>query len=145
MIALIQRVSEARVRIDDRECASIGPGLAVFVGIARADSAASAEKLLRRVLGYRLFPDASGRMNLSVADIAGGLLLVPNFTLLADTSKGTRPSFTPAAAPDQAQPLFEGLVRQAREQHRTVACGVFGADMQVELINDGPVTVSLHS
>src|SRR3990167_2206100 len=112
----------------------------VLVGVERDDDEPRAERLLERLLGYRVFPDAAGKMNLSVADIGGGVLLVPQFTLAADTNKGMRPSFTPAATPEQGKRLFEYLVNRARTQYASVESGVFGADMQVALTNDGPVT-----
>ena len=140
MIGLLQRVRTARVDVDGKTVATIGPGLLVFIGIERDDDESRAERLLERLLGYRVFPDAAGKMNLSVADIGGGVLLVPQFTLAADTNKGMRPSFTLAATPEQGRRLFEYLVNRARTQHAPVAAGVFGADMQVTLTNDGPVT-----
>jgi len=144
MIGLLQRVRTARVDVDGKTVATIGPGLLVFIGIERDDDESRAERLLERLLGYRVFPDAAGKMNLSVADIGGGLLLVPQFTLAADTNKGMRPSFTLAATPEQGRRLFEYLVNRARTQHAPVAAGVFGADMQVTLTNDGPVTFWLR-
>lgn len=145
MIALLQRVSRADVHVDKREVAVIGPGLLVLVGVQPQDDAARGRRLLERVLGYRVFADAQGRMNRSLRDTAGGLLLVPQFTLAADTSCGSRPSFTTAAAPDLARTLFETLVREARAAHASVGSGVFGADMQVSLVNDGPVTFWLEA
>lgn len=145
MIGLIQRVTEASVRVDGQPVGAIGRGILVLVGVRRADDAASADRLLERLLGYRIFPDEQGRMNRSVRDIAGGLLLVPQFTLAADTRKGTRPGFSTAAPPDQAQRLFAYLVDTARSAHAPVGAGVFGADMQISLINDGPVTFWLES
>lgn len=145
MIGLIQRVTRAAVRIDGETVGAIDRGLAVLVGIAPEDDEADSARLLERLLAYRLFPDADGRMNLSLVDIAGGLLLVPNFTLMADTRKGLRPSFTPAAPPQHAAPLFADMVARARERHAPFAAGRFGADMQVELVNDGPVTVRLDT
>ena len=140
MIGLLQRVSRAEVRVDEREVAAIGPGLLVLVGVQRDDGAAQAERLLERLLSYRVWPDAKGKMNLSLRDNGHGLLLAPQFTLAADTAKGTRASFTSAAEPGVARALFAHLVDRARASHPQVACGVFGADMQVSLINDGPVT-----
>jgi D-tyrosyl-tRNA(Tyr) deacylase len=140
MIGLLQRVSTAQVDIDGKTAGSIGRGLLVLVGVEQGDDTARADRLLERLLGYRVFPDAAGRMNLSVTDIGGGLLLVPQFTLAADTDKGMRPSFTPAAAPALGQRLFDYLLDRARTQHASVEVGVFGADMQVTLTNDGPVT-----
>lgn len=140
MIGLLQRVTEAHVRIADQTVAEIGPGLLVLVGVERNDAEAQADRLLERLLGYRVFADADDKMNLSLSDIGGGLLLVPQFTLPADTRKGMRPSFTPAADPEQGRRLYDYLVLQARAQHSDVATGQFGADMQVSLTNDGPVT-----
>lgn len=144
MIGLLQRVSEAAVRVDGEVVGEIGPGLLVLLGVERGDDEAKADRLLERLLGYRVFADAEGKMNLSLRDIGGGLLLVPQFTLPADTRKGTRPSFTPAAAPDEGRRLFDYALARARGLHRTVASGRFGADMQVALINDGPVTFWLQ-
>ena len=145
MIGLLQRVLSARVEIEGRSAGAIGRGLLVLVGVERSDDESRADRLLERLLGYRVFPDAAGKMNLSVADIGGGLLLVPQFTLAADTDKGMRPSFTPAAAPEPGQRLFDYLVEHARARHALVETGVFGADMQVSLTNDGPVTFWLES
>ena len=145
MIGLLQRVQSARVEIEGRTAGAIGRGLLVLVGIERGDDESRAERLLERLLGYRVFPDTAGKMNLSVADIGGGLLLVPQFTLAADTDKGMRPSFTPAAAPELGQHLFDYLVERARARHALVEAGVFGADMQVALVNDGPVTIWLDT
>jgi D-tyrosyl-tRNA(Tyr) deacylase len=140
MIGLLQRVRSAAVTVDDNTVGAITRGLLVLVGVERGDDEARAERLLERLLGYRVFPDTEGKMNLSLKDIGGGLLLVPQFTLAADTDKGLRPSFTPAAAPEQGQTLFNYLLAQARRQHPVVESGVFGADMLVTCINDGPVT-----
>ena len=145
MIGLLQRVRTARVDVDGKTVATIGPGLLVFIGVEQRDDESRAERLLERLLGYRVFPDAAGKMNLSVADIGGGVLLVPQFTLAADTNKGMRPSFTPAAPPEEGKRLFDYLVERARTQHAPVEAGVFGADMQVTLTNDGPVTFWLES
>jgi len=145
VIGLLQRVTESRVEVEGRPVGAIGRGLLVLVGVQRGDDEARADRLLQRLLGYRVFPDPEGRMNRSVRDIQGGLLLVPQFTLAADTKKGTRPGFSPAAPPDEGRQLFDYLVGQARAAHETVACGEFGADMQVQLINDGPVTFWLQS
>ena len=144
MIGLLQRVNEASVRVDGVTVGAIGQGLLVLVGVERGDSEIQAQRLLERLLGYRVFEDTQGKMNLSVHDIGGGLLLVPQFTLAADTRKGARPSFTPAAPPEQGARLFDYLTARAREQHPEVATGRFGADMQVSLINDGPVTFWLQ-
>jgi len=145
MIGLLQRVCSARVEVESRNVGAIERGLLVFIGVEQGDNESKADRLLERLLGYRVFPDADGRMNLSVREIAGGLLLVPQFTLAADTEKGMRPSFTPAAAPVEGQRLFGYLVERARTQHAPVATGIFGADMQVTLTNDGPVTFWLKS
>ncbi len=145
MIGLLQRVTEGRVCIDGEVVAEIGVGLLVLIGVQRGDDKAKAERLLERLRGYRVFPDADGRMNLSLRDIGGGLLLVPQFTLAADTRKGTRAGFSKAAAPEEGDKLFKHLVMLAQSIHRPVSCGVFGADMQVELVNDGPVTFWLET
>ena len=144
MIGLIQRVSRAQVDIEGVSVAEIGRGIALLLGVEKADTPATAERLLERVLGYRIFPDAQGKMNLSLREVAGGLLIVPQFTLPADTRKGTRPSFTPAAPPDQGRYLFEYFTDKARLQLESVQTGVFSADMQVSLTNDGPVTFWLQ-
>lgn len=145
MIALIQRVTQAEVRIGDRVSGAIGRGTLALVGVARGDDPAAADRLLERVLTYRIFPDEAGRMNASLRDIGGGLLLVPQFTLAADTRKGTRAGFSTAAAPDEARTLFHYLLERARQAHVMVAAGEFGADMQVSLTNDGPVTFWLEA
>lgn len=145
MIGLLQRVSRASVEVASRQIAAIGPGLLVFVGVERGDSEVEAQRLLERLLGYRVFSDDAGRMNRSLRDTGGGLLLVPQFTLAADTRKGTRPGFSPAAPPEQGRTLFESLCGLARAAHPGVACGEFGADMQVALVNDGPVTFWLRT
>jgi D-tyrosyl-tRNA(Tyr) deacylase len=144
VIALIQRVNEARVTVDGRTTGAIGRGVLALIGIQRGDGPAQAERLLERVLGYRIFEDAAGRMNLSLGDIGGGLLLVSQFTLAADTDQGMRAGFSSAAAPEAARPLFETLVGLARGRHAEVAIGEFGAHMQVSLVNDGPVTFWLE-
>lgn len=144
MIGVLQRVSSASVKVQDREIAAIGCGLMVLVGVQKGDGAPQAQRLLERLLSYRVFPDEAGRMNRSVRDVRGGLLLVPQFTLAADTSSGTRPGFSTAAEPVRARELFEGLVRLAREAWPHCAAGDFGADMQVALVNDGPVTFWLE-
>ncbi len=145
MIALLQRVTRADVTVDGRRVAEIGRGLLVFACAVAGDSDARVRRLAERMLGYRLFPDDSGKMNRSLQDVAGGLLLVPQFTLAADTSKGMRPSFTPSAPPEQGRALFDLLAAHARSLHPNVAAGVFGADMQVSLTNDGPVTIWLET
>lgn len=145
MIGLLQRVATARVEVAGEIIGEISQGLLVLVGVERGDSEQQADRLLERLLGYRVFEDESGRMNRSVTDIQGGLLLVPQFTLAADTNSGTRPSFTPAAVPEEGERLFEYLVSCAREQHGDVGTGKFGADMQVSLTNDGPVTFWLQT
>ena len=144
MIALLQRVSHASVEVGGRTIGSIAHGLLVLVCAERGDTEIQADRLLDRVLAYRVFSDAAGKMNRSLKDVEGGLLLAPQFTLAADTRNGTRPSFTPAAAPDVGQRLFEHTVARARELHSPVAAGNFGADMQVSLTNDGPVTIWLQ-
>jgi D-aminoacyl-tRNA deacylase len=140
MIGLLQRVIRASVQVNGRAVASIGPGLLVLVGVHPQDGPTQGERLLERLLGYRVFADAEGRMNRSLRDTGGGLLLVPQFTLAADTRKGTRAGFSTAAPPEQARALFEQLVVRARVVWPQTGAGVFGADMQVELVNDGPVT-----
>ncbi|MCB1742199.1 MAG: D-tyrosyl-tRNA(Tyr) deacylase, partial [Gammaproteobacteria bacterium] len=140
MLGLLQRVSEAAVRVDGEELARIDRGLLVLVGVEREDDAAAAERLAHKLLNYRVFEDADGKMNLSLTDIGGGLLLVSQFTLPADTRKGLRPSFTPAAPPQQAERLFDHLVTTCRASHAPVGTGRFGAHMAVSLVNDGPVT-----
>jgi D-aminoacyl-tRNA deacylase len=145
MIGLLQRVSAAHVAIGGKVVATIGQGLMVLVGIRPEDDAAAATRLLERLLKYRVFADADGKMNLSLAQVGGGLLLVPQFTLAADTRKGSRPGFSTAAAPEVGRPLFDTLIAAARKQHAPVECGVFGANMQVSLVNDGPVTIWLDS
>ncbi len=144
MIALLQRVSGAEVRVAGESVGAIERGLMVLLGVEKGDGEAQADRLLERLLGYRVFPDAEDKMNLSLRDIEGGLLLVPQFTLPADTNKGTRPSFTSAAPPDEGRRLFDYFVERARALHPTVETGRFGADMQVSLTNDGPVTFWLQ-
>src|SRR5512139_2229976 len=144
MIGLLQRVSEARVTVDGEVVGQIGLGLLVLVGVEKGDTEAQADRLLERLLGYRVFPDNEGKMNRSLQDIQGGLLLVPQFTLAADTEKGMRPSFTPAADPKHGLHLFDYLLQRAWEQHTDVQSGRFGADMKVALVNDGPVTFLLR-
>jgi D-tyrosyl-tRNA(Tyr) deacylase len=144
MIALIQRVTQAQVTVAGEIVGAIGPGLLVLLCAERGDTEAEADALLSKMLGYRVFADDNGKMNRSVRDLAGGLLLVPQFTLAADTKSGTRPSFTPAASPQDAVRLFDYAVARARLQHGSVETGQFGADMQVSLTNDGPVTFWLQ-
>jgi D-tyrosyl-tRNA(Tyr) deacylase len=144
VIGLLQRVSSARVDIDGKAVGAIGQGLLVLVCAERGDDEASAGRLLERLLNYRVFSDKLGKMNLSLRDVGGGLLLVPQFTLAADTSSGNRPSFTPAAPPEEGRRLFDFLVSRAAGIHPGTASGRFGADMQVSLTNDGPVTFWLR-
>lgn len=147
MIALIQRVSQASVVVDGETIGAIKAGLLVLLCAERGDTEQQAYALLKKLLAYRVFSDAAGKMNLSVNDVAGSLLLVPQFTLAADTNSGTRPSFTPAAAPELGRQLFDYFVSQARAQNASLAnieTGQFGADMQVSLTNDGPVTFWLQ-
>ncbi|HWX78985.1 MAG TPA: D-aminoacyl-tRNA deacylase [Steroidobacteraceae bacterium] len=145
MIGLLQRVSHAEVVVGHKSIAAIGLGLLVLVGVRPEDDEASAERLAKRLLQYRVFPDAAGKMNLSLTQIQGALLLVPQFTLAADTAKGLRPGFSTAAAPELGRRLFDVLVNAARAGHGRVASGEFGAHMQVSLTNDGPVTIWLES
>ena len=145
MIGLLQRVAEARVEVGGEIVGEIGSGLLVLVGVEQGDGEREVNRLLERLLGYRVFADPEGKMNLSVREIGGGLLLVPQFTLAADTRKGMRPSFTPAAAPAEGERLFAYLLDQARRQHTPVAAGRFGAHMRVSLTNDGPVTLWLRT
>jgi len=145
MIALLQRVSEAAVTVDGHVIAKIASGLLVLLGVERGDDRPVADRLLERVLGYRVFADSAGRMNLSLLDVSGGLLLVPQFTLTADTTRGNRPGFSPAASPETARQLFDYILQRARGLHTVVAAGQFGAHMQVSLVNDGPVTFWLRS
>jgi D-tyrosyl-tRNA(Tyr) deacylase len=144
MIALLQRVSQARVEVDGAGVGAIGAGLLALICAERGDGEAGADRLLERVLGYRVFADAAGKMNLSLREVQGGLLLVPQFTLAADTHKGMRPSFTPAAAPAQGERLFDYFAARARAAYTMVETGRFGAHMQVSLTNDGPVTIWLR-
>jgi D-tyrosyl-tRNA(Tyr) deacylase len=145
MIGLLQRVTQACVKVDDKTVARIETGLVVLIGVEKDDTVAQADRLTERLLGYRVFPDMDNKMNLCLKDIAGGLLLVPQFTLPADTRKGMRPSFSSAASPETARRLFEYLVEHATKQHSFVEAGVFGADMQITLTNDGPVTFWLQT
>lgn len=144
MIGLLQRVTAAQVEIDGSCIARIGGGLLVFVGVERGDSRGHADRLLERLLGYRVFPDEDGKMNLSLRDTQGELLLAPQFTLAANTDTGMRPSFPPAAHTPLAAELFDYLVEQACREHVLVESGRFGANMQITLTNDGPVTFLLH-
>jgi D-aminoacyl-tRNA deacylase len=144
MIALIQRVKRADVRVGGRTVGAIDAGLLALVCAERGDNEAAADKLLAKMLGYRVFGDDAGKMNLSVQSVNGGLLLVSQFTLAADTNSGLRPSFTPAAPPDEGKRLFDYFVTQARAKHPLVETGEFGAEMQVSLVNDGPVTFWLQ-
>ncbi|NEX16234.1 MAG: D-tyrosyl-tRNA(Tyr) deacylase [Halochromatium sp.] len=145
MIGLLQRVRWAQVEVEGELIGAIGQGLLVLVGVVKGDDEARTHRLLERLLSYRVFADERGRMNRSLVEVAGGLLLVPQFTLAAETKKGTRASFTSAAAPEEAERLFHLLLDQARARHQPVASGHFGADMQVSLTNDGPVTFWLES
>jgi D-tyrosyl-tRNA(Tyr) deacylase len=145
VIALIQRVARAHVEVDAQPVGAIGPGLLALVCAERGDTTRQAASLLARLLAYRIFADERGRMNRSLVDVAGGLLIVPQFTLAADTRSGLRPSFTPAAAPEVARGLYEDIVSRAKLAHHRVETGIFGADMQVHLVNDGPVTFWLRA
>ena len=145
MIGLIQRVSQASVAVEGETVGAIERGILTLVGVERGDTAAEAARLAERVLGYRIFPDAAGKMNLSLADIGGALLVVPQFTLVADTKKGSRPSFSSGASPEDGRELFDLFVANARKMYPRVATGRFGADMQVSLVNDGPVTFWLQA
>ena len=145
MIGLLQRVTEASVDVAAKRVASIGPGLLVLVGVRPTDDEASTLRLLGRLLQFRVFADKAGKMNLSLAQTQGDLLLVPQFTLAADTHQGLRPGFSTAAPPEQGRQLFDTLVHAARARHGRVETGVFGAHMQVSLTNDGPVTFWLES
>lgn len=145
MIALLQRVKKASVEVDNQIVGAIDAGLLVFLCAEKGDTPAVGDKLLKKVLAYRMFSDDNGKMNRSVTDVNGGLLIVSQFTLAADTNSGTRASFTPAAAPDLARDLYNDWVDKARVLHQTVQTGVFAADMQVSLVNDGPVTFWLKT
>jgi D-tyrosyl-tRNA(Tyr) deacylase len=144
MIALLQRVTEASVLVDGERIGQIARGLLIFIGVEKNDSESQAKRLIERFLTYRVFPDEQDKMNRCVAEIKGGVLLVPQFTLAADTRKGTRPSFSSAASPESGALLFDYLVNQTRHQHPQVQTGQFGANMQVSLVNDGPVTFWLQ-
>jgi D-tyrosyl-tRNA(Tyr) deacylase len=145
MIAVIQRVLEARVSVAGKTIGEIGPGLLAFVAVEREDGDGNVARMVERLLGYRVFADDDGKMNRSLTQTEGGLLLVSQFTLAADTTRGMRPSFTPAAAPADAQRLFSAVLMLARARHPRVECGEFGADMMVSLVNDGPVTFRLDA
>lgn len=145
MIGLIQRVSRACVSTGGLRVGEIGRGTLALIGVRRGDDRAAADRLLERLLAYRIFPDTDGRMNLPLRAVGGGLLLVPQFTLAADTHKGTRAGFSSAAGPEEARHLFAYLLARARTVHSPVAAGEFGAQMQVELVNDGPVTFWLET
>jgi len=145
MIGLIQRVASAEVRVDGKVVGAISRGMLALIAVRRDDTPASADRLLERLLSYRIFPDADGRMNLSVREVDGGLLLVPQFTLAADTKKGTRAGFSSAAEPEEARRLFGYLLEKARAAYPHVSAGVFGAHMMVSLTNDGPVTFWLEA
>jgi D-tyrosyl-tRNA(Tyr) deacylase len=145
MRGLIQRVSEARVIVEGACIGEVGTGILLLLGVHKGDSEGQALKLLEKVLAYRIFPDEAGRMNRSLADIGGGLLVVSQFTLAAETKKGLRPGFDPAEVPARAEALYEYFLCEARTRHSMVASGRFGADMQVHLVNDGPVTFLLET
>jgi len=144
MLCLLQRVTQASVTVEGETIAAISAGLLVLVGVERNDTSTQAERMAQRLLAYRMFEDDAGKMNLSLTQTGGGLLLVPQFTLPANTAKGNRPSFTPAAPPQVAQMLFDELLEHTRKLHGSVGSGQFGANMQVGLINDGPVTFLLR-
>lgn len=144
MIGLLQRVTQAKVEVDGETVGEINQGLLVLVGVEKNDREEQADRLLERIFNYRVFEDQAGKMNLSLKDIDGGLLLVPQFTLPADTQKGNRPSFTPAASPEKGKQLFDYLLKQSTIKHNKIASGHFGAEMQVSLTNDGPVTFWLQ-
>jgi len=144
MLALLQRVQQARVEIDGQSVGAIDAGLLVFVCAERGDTEALADKLLAKILKLRIFADEAGKMNRSVVDVGGGLLIVSQFTLAADTSGGNRPSFTAAAPPDEGRRLYDYFVEQTRASHPMVQTGQFAADMQVHLVNDGPVTIPMR-
>ncbi|GLQ33492.1 D-aminoacyl-tRNA deacylase [Litoribrevibacter albus] len=144
MKGLIQRVSKASVTVDGVVTGAIDHGILLLLGVEKDDDQASAEKLLKKVLGYRIFSDSEGKMNLNLQQVGGGLLVVSQFTLVADTKKGTRPGFSKGATPEQGEALYDYFVKQAHIQHPLVEIGRFGADMKVELLNDGPVTFLLE-
>ncbi|MBE5879989.1 MAG: D-tyrosyl-tRNA(Tyr) deacylase [Lachnospiraceae bacterium] len=142
---IIQRVTEAKVEVEGKTVGEIGTGFLVLIGICEGDTEREADKLVKKLLGMRIFSDENGKMNLSLADVKGSLLLVSQFTLYADCRKGNRPSFTHAAGPDSANTLYEYIIAKCRESEFPVSCGIFGADMKVSLLNDGPFTVILDS
>ena len=144
MIALIQRVAQASVAVGGETIGAIGPGILALIGVERSDTESEAQRLAERVVCYRIFADAAGKMNLSVKDVSGGLLVVPQFTLVADTNSGTRPSFSSGASPEVGEKLFSSFVEKAKVLHAKVHVGRFGADMKVSLVNDGPVTFWLQ-
>ncbi|PCI17717.1 MAG: D-tyrosyl-tRNA(Tyr) deacylase [Piscirickettsiaceae bacterium] len=145
MLAVIQRVTHANVVVNNNNIGAIQQGIVALLAVEKGDGETQVKQLINRILKYRIFADSDDKMNLSLLDIGGGLLLVPQFTLAADTKKGTRPSFTPAAPPSIARPLFNYAISHARQLHTNIACGEFGTDMQVSLCNDGPVTFILKS
>jgi D-tyrosyl-tRNA(Tyr) deacylase len=145
MIGLIQRVSEARVTIDNQVVGEINNGILALIGIERNDAQQQADRLLQKILGYRIFEDPTGKMNLCLQDIEGGLLLVPQFTLAANTNKGMRPGFSAAADPDEGKCWFDYLLKRAQQKYAHVASGRFGVDMQVSLVNQGPATFWLQT
>lgn len=145
MIAVIQLVKHASVQVDDQIIAKINYGILALIGIEKTDTETQGERLLDRILSYRIFPDTNGKMNLSLRDVDGGLLLVPQFTLVADTQKGTRPGFSKGMPPAEGKMLFDTFIHHAKSQHRTVESGQFGAYMQITLCNDGPVTFLLQA
>lgn len=145
MRGLIQRVSRASVDVEGETVGKISRGILFLLGVERDDSAASVDKMIHKLVNYRIFPDADGKMNLSVTDIEGGILVVSQFTLAADTRKGMRPGFSTAAVPELAQQLYNQFVEQLSARHQEVATGIFAADMKIELVNDGPVTFLLET
>ncbi len=145
MKGLIQRVTKASVVVEGETVGAIDHGILLLLGVEKADDEASADKLLKRILSYRIFPDDEGKMNLNLQQVGGGLLVVSQFTIVADTKKGTRPGFSKGASPEQGELLYEYFVRKVREIHPNVATGQFGADMKVSLLNDGPVTFMLET